>query len=88
MNEINIIDMDTTLEQYFMFRIKNKQKFDVLLEMINSLDFVDIFPTSKTEKEANKQKVLDNISKSLDEVELIKQQKIKALTVKELLNEC
>ena len=80
--------MDTTLEQYFMFRIKNKQKFDVLLEMINSLDFVDIFPTSKTEKEANKQKVLDNISKSLDEVELIKQRKIKALTVKELLNEC
>jgi hypothetical protein len=58
------------------------QKIDFVLELLKNLKFVKVKPLS-----AYKAEVLENIQQSVDEFNLLKEGKLKAIPAKELLNE-
>jgi hypothetical protein len=58
------------------------QKIDFVLELLKNLKFVKVMPLT-----AYKAEVFENIQQSVNELNLVKEGKLKAIPAKELLNE-
>ena len=59
-----------------------ENKADFVLELLNSLNFVKVKPLSNKKAE-----IMNNIKEAFEEMELIKQGKLKGTPVRELLDE-
>lgn len=59
-----------------------ENKADFVLELLNSLNFVKVKPLSNEKAE-----IMNNIKEAFEEMELIKQGKLKGTPVRELLDE-